>query len=136
MKKPLPRIDFLRPEGPVFMGSVRTCIDGSKGVAIMSIASNHSSTAEEERAIANLVRGMLLFIWCVVRVPIVIVLAFLEPFVRLLLIGVAVLSVLTGLVYSGSSVAPAIPFWVMACVSATCVVLLAAYQGLLRLVAR
>ena len=77
---------------------------------------------------------MLLFTWCIVRVPIVIVLAFLEPFVRLLLIGIAVLTLLTGVVYLGSSVAPAVPFWVMACVSAACVVSLAAYQALLRLV--
>lgn len=102
----------------------------------MSIARDHSSTAEEESAIANLLRGMLLFIWCIVRVPILIVLAFLEPFLRLLLIGIAVLSLLTGVVYLGSSAEPAIPFWVMACVSAGCVVLLAAYQALLRLVAR
>jgi hypothetical protein len=101
----------------------------------MSIARDRFSTADEGSAIANLLRGMLLFIWCIVRVPILIVLAFLEPFVRLLLIGIAVLSLLTGFVYLGSSVAPAIPFWVMACVSAGCVVLLAAYQGLLRLIA-
>lgn len=102
----------------------------------MSIAPDRFSPVEEGSAIPDLLRGILLFIWCIVRIPIVIVLAFLEPLVRLLLIGTAVLSLLTGLVYLGSSVAPAIPFWVMACVSFGCVVLLAAYQGLLYLISR
>ena len=102
----------------------------------MKIARDNSSTAEEASAIANLLRGVLLLIFCIVRAPVTTVLAFLEPFVRLLLIGIAVLSLLTGVVYLGSSAAPAIPFWVMACVSAGCVVLVAAYQGLLRLIAR
>ena len=102
----------------------------------MGISRDRFPTEEKGSAIAHLLRGILLFVWWLVRVPVVIVLAFLEPFVRLLLIGIAVLSLLTGLVYLGSSVAPAIPFWVMACVSLGCVVLLAAYQGLLRLASR
>lgn len=102
----------------------------------MSIARDRFLTAEKGSAIADLLRGILLFIWWLVRVPIVIVLAFLEPFVRLLLIGIAVLSLLTGVLYLGSSVPPAPPFWVMACVGLGCAVLLAAYQGLLRLVSR
>lgn len=102
----------------------------------MSTASDRFSTTREGSAITNLFRGVLLLTWCILRVPIVIVLAFLEPFVRVLLIVIAVLSLLTGLVYLGSSVAPAIPFWVMACVSAGCVLLLAAYQWLLSVMAR
>lgn len=102
----------------------------------MSIARDRFPSVDEGSAFGGLLLGILLFIWCIVRVPIVIVLAFLEPLVRLLLIGTAVLSLLTGLVYLGSSVTPAIPFWVMACVSFGCVVLLAAYQGLLCLISR
>jgi hypothetical protein len=41
------------------------------------------------------------------------VLAFLEPFVRFLLTGIAILSLLTGLVFKGSSAPPPIPFWVI-----------------------
>jgi hypothetical protein len=65
-----------------------------------------------------------------------IVLAFLEPFVRLLLSAVAVLSVLAGLVYLGSSVPPPIPLWVTLCVALGCVILMSMYQGILHLLAR
>jgi len=91
---------------------------------------------EDGNIIADLLRAALLFIWLIVRVPILVVLAFLEPFVRLLLSGIAVLSVLAGLVYKGSSVAPPIPFWVMLCVSVGCLLLVPIYQGLLRFLAR
>jgi len=102
----------------------------------MKTASDHFSTAEEGSVVADLLRGILLFIWRIVRVPILIVLAFLEPFVRLLLIGIAISSLLTGLVYKGSSVAPPIPFWVMVCVSLGCVLLVPAYHSILRLLSR
>lgn len=102
----------------------------------MKTASDRFSTAEESSVVADLLRAILLFIWCVVRVPILIVLAFLEPFVRLLLVGIAIASLLTGLVYQGSSVAPPIPFWVMACVSLGCLMLVPAYHFILRLLSR
>lgn len=102
----------------------------------MNTASERFSSAEEGSVVADLFRGILLFIWCVVRVPILIVLAFFEPFVRLLLSGIAILSLLTGLVYKGSSVAPPIPFWVMVCVSLGCVMLIPAYHGVLRSLSR
>jgi hypothetical protein len=65
-----------------------------------------------------------------------IVLAFLEPFVRFVLVGVAILSLLTGLVYEGSSVPPPIPFWVMLCVSLGCLMLVPLYHFVLRLLSR
>lgn len=46
------------------------------------------------------------------------------------------LSLLTGLVYKGSSVAPPIPFWVTVCVSLGCVMLVPAYHGVLRLLSK
>jgi hypothetical protein len=94
------------------------------------------STADEGSALWDLLRGTLLFIWCVVRVPIGLVLAVLEPFVRLVLIGIAFAGVITAFVFEGSSATPAIPFWVMICISFGCVVLLALYHGLLRLLSR
>jgi hypothetical protein len=100
----------------------------------MKTASERFPTAGS--ALGNLLRGILGLIWCAVRVPILIVLAFLEPFVRFVLIGVAVLSVLTALVYKGSSVAPPIPFWVMICVSLVCVMLVPVYHVVLRLLSR
>ncbi len=83
-------------------------VHGVQGAAAMKIASDRFSTVEESSVIADLLRAILLSIWCVVRAPILIVLAFLEPFVRLLLVGIAILSLLAGLVYQGSSVAPPI----------------------------
>lgn len=94
------------------------------------------STTDEGSAFRDLLRGTLLLTWCVVRVPIAIVLAFLEPFVRFVLLGVAVAGVITAFVYEGTSVTPAIPFWVTISVSLGCVVLLALYHGLLRLLSR
>lgn len=102
----------------------------------MKTASDRFSTEEEGSVVADVLRGMLLFVWGVVRVPTVIILAFLEPFVRILLIGTAILSLLTGLVYKGSSVAPPIPFWVMLCISLGCVMLVPAYHCVLRLFSR
>jgi len=100
------------------------------------MVNDRNSTTEEGSALLDLLRGLLLFIWCVVRVPIGIILAFLEPLVRLALMGIAVASVITAFVYEGSSVTPAIPFWVMIGVSFGCFVLLALYHGLLRWLSR
>lgn len=102
----------------------------------MRSTSDRFSAANEGSAVADLLLGILLFIWCVVRVPILIVLAFLEPFVRLLLTGIAILSLLTGLVFKGSSAPPPIPFWVMVCVSLGCVMLIPAYHFVLRLLSK
>lgn len=102
----------------------------------MRTTNDRYSATGDESALLDLLRAAVLFIWCVVRVPIGIILAFLEPLVRLALMGIAVASVITALVYKGSSVTPAIPFWVMIGVSFGCVVLLALYHGLLRLLSR
>lgn len=102
----------------------------------MRSASDRFSTVEEGSVVADLLRSALLFTWAVVRVPILIVLAFLEPFVRLLLTGTAILSLLTGLVFKGSSAPPPIPFWVMVCVSLGCVILIPAYHFVLRMLSR
>jgi|SRR5688500_13866312 hypothetical protein len=102
----------------------------------MTTRGDRYSTADEGSVLWDLLRGTLLFIWCVVRVPIGIALAFLEPLVRFVLMGVAVAGVITAFVYKGTSVTPAIPFWVTISVSFGCVVLLALYHGLLRLLSR
>ena len=94
------------------------------------------STAEVRNWLWHLLRGAIGILWFVVRVSIGIVLAFLEPFVRLVLFAIAVAGVLTAFVYKGSSVAPPIPFWVTIGVSFGCVLLLALYHGLLRLLSR
>lgn len=102
----------------------------------MKTASDRFSKAEEGSVVADLFRAILLFIWDVVRIPILIVLAFLEPLIRVILVGIAILSLLTGLVYQGSSAPPPIPFWVMLSVSLGCVMLVPAYHVVLRFLSR
>ena len=94
------------------------------------------STPEDGSVIANLLLAAFWLILNLVRWLILVVLAFLEPFVRLLLSAVAVLSVLAGLVYLGSSVPPPIPFWVTLCVALGCLILMSIYQGVLHLLSR
>lgn len=80
--------------------------------------------------------GVLSFLICIVRAPLVLILAFLEPFVRLVLMGMAVLGVLTAIMYRASGVAPHFPFWPMLGMSFGCVLLLAIYHAILRFLAR
>lgn len=101
----------------------------------MKTATQRSFT-ESGHVVADLLRAALWLVWAVVRIPILIVLAFLEPLVRLLLSSIAILSVLAGLVYKGSSVTPPIPFWVTLCVSLGCLLLVPIYHGLLRVLAK
>ena len=101
----------------------------------MKIANDRFSTAGEGNVIADMFCGALMIIWGVIRVPILVVLSFLEPFVRFVLIGIAFLSVLVALVSKGSSAPPPIPFWVMMCISLGCLMLVPAYHFPLRLFA-
>jgi hypothetical protein len=102
----------------------------------MKTARDRLSVAEDGSMVTDLLRAIFLFLWGVIRVPILIVLAFLEPFVRVVLTGIAILSLLTGLVFEGSSAPPPIPFWVMLCVSLGCVMLIPAYRFVLRWLSR
>lgn len=110
--------------------------DFKRAAAAMKTANDRFSTADEGNVVADLLCSAVLIIWGLVRMPILIVLAFLEPFVRFVLTGIAILSVLTALVFKGSSAPPPIPFWVMMCVSLGCVMLVPAYHFILRLLSR
>lgn len=94
------------------------------------------STRDDGGVFANLLPAAFWLTLGLVRWLILIVLAFLEPFVRLLLSAIAVLSVVAGLVYLGSSVPPPIPFWVSLCVALGCLILMSIYQGILHLLSR
>lgn len=95
----------------------------------MKDANERFSTADEGNVVADLLCGALLLVWNIIRIPILIVLAFVEPFVRFVLTGIAVLSVVVGLVCKGSSMPPPIPFWVTLCVSLGCVMLIPAFAA-------
>lgn len=94
------------------------------------------STRDDGGVFANQLPAAFWLTLGLVRWLILIVLAFLEPFVRLLLSAIAVLSVVAGLVYLGSSVPPPIPFWVSLCVALGCLILMSIYQGILHLLSR
>lgn len=102
----------------------------------MKTTNNRFSTTGDGNDIADVFCGALMIIWGVIRVPILVVLSFLEPFVRFVLIGIAFLSVLVALVSKGSNAPPPIPFWVMMCISLGCLMLVPAYHFLLRLFAK
>ena len=100
----------------------------------MKAADDRFSTADRGSAVWDLLRGILLFAWCIVRAPILVVLAFLEPFVRVVLNGIAVLCVVTALVFRASAV-PNFPFWLMLGVALVCLMLVPAYHWVFRLLA-
>lgn len=102
----------------------------------MKTANDRFSTTGEGNVIADMFCGALMIIWGVIRVPILVVLSFVEPFVRFVLIGIAFLSVLVALVSKGSSAPPPIPFWGMMCISLGCLMLVPAYHFLLRLLSK
>jgi hypothetical protein len=102
----------------------------------MSTEIDRSYSPDNGSVIANLLLAAFWLILNVVRWLCLVVLAFLEPFVRLLLSAVALLSVLAGLVYLGSSVAPPIPFWVTLCVALGCLILMAVYESVLYMLSR
>lgn len=102
----------------------------------MKTANDRFPTTGEGNVIADMFCGALMIIWAVIRIPILVVLSFLEPFVRFVLIGIAMLSVLVAFVSKGSSAPPPIPFWVMMCIALGCVMLVPAYHFLLRLLSR
>lgn len=94
---------------------------------------NRRGSATEERSIAaDLAFGTLGLAWHAVRAPILLSLIILEPFVRLALGGAAVLGVLTAFLFEASAV-PNFPFWFQISMSFGCLVVLACYYGLIRL---
>lgn len=99
-------------------------------------SSTERYSTDQGSVVGDLLRAAVLLVWATVRAAIVIVLAFLEPFVRVLLSGIAVLSLVTGLVYQGSNVTAPIPFWVMLCVSMGCLMFVRIYHDLLRWLSR
>ncbi|GFE87284.1 hypothetical protein [Steroidobacter agaridevorans] len=102
----------------------------------MRTENHQDSTSEHDGVIVNLLLAAFWLTLSAIRWCTLIILAFLEPFVRLLLSAIAVLSVLAGLVYLGSSVPPPVPFWVTLCVALGCLLLISIYQGVLHLLSR
>jgi hypothetical protein len=98
----------------------------------MTTRSARASMPEEGSIASDLARGVLGFLWHAIRLPILFCLLILEPFVRVLLSGAALLGVLTASIYKGSTVSHD-PFWFLIWMSLGCVVVLVVYHGLIRL---
>lgn len=100
----------------------------------MRTTANRGLSEPEEGGIAgDLARGFFGLVWFVIRVPIVLFLIIIEPFVSLLLAGAAVLGVITAILFETSSVAPTFPFWWQIGMSFGCLLVLALYHALIRL---
>lgn len=76
--------------------------------------------------------GLLLILWQAVRIPALALLVILEPLVRVILAGAALLIVLTALFYRALGM-PHFPFWTMLAFGIGSALLLALYYALLRL---
>ena len=76
---------------------------------------------------------LLWLLWQVIRLPILAFLVILEPFVRLVLAGAALLLILTAFFYRLFTRVPHFPFWGMIGIAVGSMLLLMLYYALLRL---
>lgn len=98
----------------------------------MSAASGRMPVQQERRTAAGLTLGVLGVTWHAVRVPILLFLLALEPFVRILLVAAAILGVLSAIVFEASGAVPNFPFWFQVSMSFGCMLVLALYYALIR----
>ena len=80
--------------------------------------------------------GILSLIWCIIRLPVVALLAILEPIVSLTLSLLALLLALCAFFFKIFAHRPDFPFWMMLGFSVCCVFVLAAYYGIMRMLSR
>ena len=100
--------------------------------ATMDIPSTHEPIQLALSTLKNAGRGLARFSWKVVRLPIIATLAVLEPVVRTILAGFALLGILTALFSEFVVRAPNFPFWPMIGVSVGSALLLMAYYAVMR----
>jgi hypothetical protein len=93
----------------------------------------HPVMDERESVAGVIARGFLSLTWHLVRLPLLAFLVILEPLVRLVLWGAAFHGVITAFVFEYSGAAPNFPFWQTIAISIGCMLLLAGYYGLIRL---
>lgn len=96
----------------------------------MDIPSTHEPI--QSSALKQAGRGLVRFSWNVIRLPIVATLAVLEPVVRTILAGIALLGILTALFSEFVVRAPNFPFWPMIGVSVGSALLLMVYYAVMR----
>ena len=98
---------------------------------------NRLTTGDRSRALAAIVFGLLAAILCIVwqaiRLPILTLLVMFEPIVNFALSAVALIVALTTLFWKLADPKPGFPFWTLVAASLACVLLLALYNALIRL---
>lgn len=99
----------------------------------MDIPSTHESNQSASSTLKQAGHGLARFSWNVVRLPIVATLAILEPVVRTILAGIALLGIATALFSEFVVKAPNFPFWPMIGISVGSALLLMAYYALMRM---
>ena len=80
----------------------------------------------------RLALSVLAAVWAVARLPVLALLVILEPVVRFLLAGLALLVTLDALFFAALRPLSAFPFWGMLGFAVACVALLAVYHAALR----
>lgn len=104
---------------------------------MVALSTNPSASAHPESSIAaDLARDAAGLLWQAVRLPVLALLVIVEPIARLVLSGLAILGVLTAFLFEFSGAAPNFPFWQTLGISLGCVLALAAYYWLLRLLSQ
>ncbi|MGH8175256.1 MAG: hypothetical protein ACREV5_03215 [Steroidobacter sp.] len=98
----------------------------------MSAANGRMPVQEERGTAAGVAVGILGVAWHAVRVPILLFLLALEPFVRILLIAAAILGVLSAIVFEASGAVPEFSLWFQILMSFGCMLVLALYYALIR----
>lgn len=87
----------------------------------------------ESSITAGIAVGALIVLWHTVRIPVFVVLLLAEPFVRLVLCALGLLSILSALFYHFASSVPHRPSLVLLGFGVACGVTLLVYERLLRL---
>lgn len=93
--------------------------------------STNAKTAHRS-VIATITRGALWCLWQAIRLPLLAFLIVLEPIVRIVLSGFALVSTFTAFLFEFESTRPDFPFWGMLAISLGCVGALALYSALIR----
>lgn len=99
----------------------------------MGTGATYRAMHEHNSIAATIAGGFLSLTWHLIRLPVLAFLVILEPLVRLVLSGAAFLGVITAFVFEYSGAVPDFPFWQTIAISIGCMLLLAGYYGLIRL---
>ena len=98
---------------------------------------NRLTTGDRSRALAPIVFGplaaVLWLVWQAIRLPLLTLLVMIEPIVNFALSAVALIVALSTLFWKLADPNPGFPFWRVLAASLACVLLLAIYHALIRL---